>query len=264
MKKGLKQPIRLVGLFVALGASLSLMPNAFAGPVASVEQIQGEVMINKAGSAMDLWPPVAENTPIESGDSVKTQSGSCVLIYTDQAVIRLDANTSVTAREEADTQDIVLILGNLKAQIDKQKVTKPFQVVTPTAVGAIRGTDVDFGFNDQGLLTVDLKNGGPVQVFNDEAQMNLNLTDGKKISVSYNREKGLIRIKNDCSSNGKVEFNVLGTEYAANPCEEKEINLETAEGQTATPNTNTGNSGENEPNEDGNPDDIPQPVSPTQ
>jgi len=146
----------------------------------------------------------------------------------------------------------MLILGNLKAQVDKKKAVKPFQVVTPTAVGAIRGTDVEFNFNNQGQLTVDLKNDGPVQVFNDEAQMNLNLTDGKKISVGYDRQTGIIKIKNDCSSNGKVEFNVLGTEYAESPCEEKEINLETASGEPGTPNTPKNDKPEN-------PDDLPSP-----
>ncbi len=239
MKKSFIRNATTAGMFLAIVSLTFQAPSAYAKTLASIEQIQGEVMVNKAGSAIDLWQPITQNTPIESGDSVKTKTGSCDLIYTDQAKIHLDANTTITAREEADTQDIVLVLGNLKAKVDKQKAVKPFQVVTPTAVGAIRGTDVEFGFNDQGQLTVDLKNGGPVQVFNDEAQMNLNLTDGKKISIAYDRQTGIIKIKNDCSSSGKVEFSVLGTEYAENPCEEKEVNLETAASDPGAPNTSS-------------------------
>lgn len=244
-------------IFVVL-VTLSFIPQtAFAKAIASVQQIQGEVFLNKSGSAIDQWNPITQNTDVETGDSIKTKTGSCQLVYTDQANMHLDANTSITVREEADSQDIVLVLGKLNAKVDKSKAIKPFQVVTPTAVGAIRGTDVDFDFNDQGQLAVDLKNGGPVQVFNDEAQMNLNLTDGKKISVAYDRQKGVIKIKNDCTSNGKVEFNILGTEYAESPCEEKEINLETASGELSNPNTPSNGDPEN-------PRDLesPPPVSP--
>jgi len=238
---------------VFLVIAMSIMPRtAFAKPIASLQQIQGEVLLNKSGNALDAWTPITQNTDLETGDSIKTKSGTCDLVYTDQAKIHLDPNTSITIHEESDSQNIMLILGNLKAQVDKKKAVKPFQVVTPTAVGAIRGTDVEFNFNNQGQLTVDLKNDGPVQVFNDEAQMNLNLTDGKKISVGYDRQTGIIKIKNDCSSNGKVEFNVLGTEYAESPCEEKEINLETASGEPGTPNTPKNDKPEN-------PDDLPSP-----
>ncbi len=237
--------------FVAL--VLIALPNSvFAQAIASVQQIQGEVFVNKSGSAIDQWTPITQNTDVETGDSVKTKNGSCDLIYTDQAKVHMDSNTSVTLHEEADSQNIMLVLGNLKAQVDKKKALKPFQVVTPTAVGAIRGTDVEFNFNDQGKLTVDLKDGGPVQVFNDEAQMDLNLTDGKKIHVDYDRDKGAIGIQNDPASNGPVEFSILGVNYKLNPGESKDVNLEIATGEPAQ--TNTQNNGTPE-----NPDDFASP-----
>lgn len=252
-------------LFLSLVFVTCFAPRpAIAKPIASVQQIQGEVVLNKSGSAIDLWNPVTQSTDVETGDSIKTKTGSCDLVYTDQATLHLDANTSITVHEEADSQDIVLLLGNLRARVDKTKVVKPFQVVTPTAVGAIRGTDVDFGFNDQGQLTVDLKNDGPVQVFNDEAQLNLNLTNGKKIYLDYNRQAGSIKIQNDPSSNGDVEFELLGVKHTLKPGEIKEVNLETATGEPANPNTLTNDPPEN-PNDlqsSPSPSPSPLPVSP--
>ena len=136
-------------------------------------------------------------------------------------------------------------------------MTKPFQVVTPTAVGAVRGTDVDFAFNEDGQLTIDLHDGN-VLVYNDEAGMKLDLAGGNKVTIKYDAAGGILKIQNDCSSKGIVTFSVLGTEYAESPCEEREVNLSTAEGEAGTPGTPPGDDPENPR------DDIPQDVSPVQ
>lgn len=233
--------ILFIAGFCALALAFPLC--AFAAPVATVEQIQGEVSVHTAGAAADAWTPITQNTPVNSGDSVKTAAGTCALVYTDQATFNLEANTSLTVQEQAGTQDISLLLGRVNGKVDHTKVTKPFQVVTPTAVAAVRGTDVSFDFNDQGQLTIDLHNGGPLQVYNDQAEMNIDLDtkEGpKKITVAYDPKTGIMTIKNNCDSKGNVVCAMLGKEFSVKPCDEEVINPETAGGENTPPDVPPG------------------------
>ena len=185
---------------------------------------------------------------LASGDSIKTRKGTCNLVYGDQATFKVEENTSLTVEETPTAQDLKLLLGNIKGKVNHEKVTLPFEVVTPAAVATVRGTEVDFSFNDQGQLTVDLHN-GKIQVVNEDAQLKLDLDGGKSITILYDKEANIIRVKNGCSSNGAVSFNLLGAEYSEKPCEEKEVSLSTAEQGTDIPGIN------NDPDNPDNPDE---------
>ena len=82
--------------------------------------------------------------------------------------------------ERADAQDIKLLLGKIKGKVNKQNAAQPFVVTTPAAVATVRGTEVDFGFNAEGQLTVDLHNGN-IGLVNDAAEMNLDLGGNKLV-----------------------------------------------------------------------------------
>lgn len=236
---------------------------AYADSVAVLKEVKGEVFVQPAGSVPDKWNPISQETAVNNGDSVKTGNGSCVLSYGEQGDFHLASNTSLTVQQKTDTQDIQLKLGSLKAKINKEKVAKPFQVVTPTAVGAVRGTDVDFDFNDQGQLTVDLHDGGPVQVYNDEAGMQLELKGKNKISVKYDKDKGQLVITNSCDSASKISFSILGKEYSADQCQSQTVSV----GQTAAGGQNPPDpkdpGKEGPPNENTPPNNPPPPSSPT-
>src|SRR3989338_4172088 len=157
MKKFLKSSKKWT-FFAAFFLGTAVLPagTAFGAAVANLEMIQGEVMIHAVGTAPETWRPAAANTPLNDGDSVKTANGSCAIVYSDQATISLQPNTTVTVQEKSDSQDILLSLGKLGIKVNKEKAIKPFQVVTPTAVGAVRGTDAAFCLNENSELTDDL------------------------------------------------------------------------------------------------------------
>lgn len=252
---------KLLTLTALFGLFLGFSAQAQSEPIATLKDVQGEVFVQAAGSTPEQWTPVTSETPLNTGDSVKTGNGSSTLTYTDQATFSIGANTSLVVEQQADTEDIRLLLGSLKGNINKEKTVRPFQVVTPTAVGAVRGTMVDFDFNADGELTVDLHNGGPVQVYNDETGLDLNLDGKNKIKVIYNKETGEITIENDCDSDGVVKFTLLGQEYDVEKCESKTVGVgDTAAGGLNSPDTNVTTTGD-ENNPDENPDDDPPPTS---
>lgn len=228
--------------FIVLGAmvmaSALVVSSAWAEPIASAEQVQGEVYVHTAGSAADAWQAITASTALSSGDSLKTKAGSCQLTYKDQATFAVDANTEIMVTDQPQSQQIDLILGSLKGKVNHDKVTKEFHVATPTAVAAVRGTDVNFAYNNEGKLTVDLNDGGPVQVVNDTAGLNIDLDtkEGKKtITIAYDEKTGTLTIKNNCDSHGNVICSVLGKEFSVIPCGEETITPETATGGDTPP-----------------------------
>lgn len=236
-------------------ALVTFVPQNAYALSAVAQQIQGEVLVQKAGD-VENWTAVTTDTALSNGDSIRTRAGSCSLVYSDQATFNVEANTTLTVEERPDAQDIKLLLGKIKGKVNKQNAAQPFIVTTPAAVATVRGTEVDFGFNEEGQLTVDLHN-GKIEVVNDDTELKIDLDGKKSITIKYDKEAGLIRIKNECGSDGVVKFNLLGTEYAENPCDEQEISLSTAEQGTGTPDTN------NTPDSPENPDLGREPLSPT-
>ena len=240
---------------LALAAFAALIPQHAYALSAVAQQIQGEVLVAKA-SAPENWQPITQDTALQSGDSIKTRQGTCALVYSDQAIFNMEANTTLTVSEKSDAIDINLLLGKIKGKVDHQKAEQPFAVTTPAAVATVRGTEVDFGFNDQGQLTVDLHN-GKIQVVNDAAEMKLDLDGKKSITVFFDKDANIIRVKNECGSEGTISFNVLGTDYSENPCEEKEVDLSTAEKGTDVPETFAAST------EQENPDTGREPITDT-
>ena len=238
-------------ILAVAGFAMLVSQNAYAVS-AAVQQVTGEVLVAKAADP-DTWATITGDTELASGDSVKTRTGTCSIVYTDQAAFAVEPNTLLTIEERTDAEDIKLLLGKIKGKVDHQNATQPFVVTTPAAVATVRGTEVDFSFNDEGELTVDLHNGN-IQVVNDAAEMNVDLGGKKSISIKYDKEANTIHVKNSCDSDGQVTFNVLGSAYATSPCDEKEVNLSTAEEGTQIPQDKKED--EEQPE---NPDDLREP-----
>ena len=230
---------------LALVSLAMLAPQNAYAVSAMAQQISGEVLVAKA-SAPETWAPITADTALATGDSVKTNAGSCSIVYSDQATFTMQANTTLTLEDRTDAQNINLLLGKIVGKVNHDKATQPFVVTTPAAVATVRGTQVDFTFNEKGELIVDLDDGN-IQAVNEDAEMTIDLGGNKSITIYYDKEANVIRIKNECSSDGVVKFSVLGTEYSENPCDEKEISLSTAEPGSDVPDT------------DENPDDLDNP-----
>lgn len=250
-----KSTFRWIAVFAWIFTA-AISTNRAEASVAVAQQIQGEVQILKAGAPDNSWQSVSAETALESGDSIRTSKGTFKLVYSDEASFGVDENTSLTVNQQTDRNDIQLVLGKIKGKIDKQKASRPFQISTPAAVATVRGTEVDFGYNDQNELVIDLHN-GKIEVVNTSAEMKFDLEGKKTVWVKYSKDLNLIRIKNDCSSDGPIKLNILGAEYSEGPCGEKEISLATGQDGSVPPVTNLF------PGTDENPNEGREAISPT-
>lgn len=258
----------IVSVIVFSLAFQSEIQSVFADTgIATLQNIEGDVSVHLSTADANTWEPATDAMNLNSGDGVRTGAqGSCTVAYSNQATFALTSNTTITLSEKPETQDISLSLGRLKAMVNKNAVIKPFQVVTPTAIGAVRGTEADFELTpgEGNQFGVDLLEGGPVQVYSSETDFNLDVEGKKKINVSY--KDGSLTVACDCKSDGPITFDVQGSSYTVDPCKSATIKVKqtAAEGLGVPDDTPGGNLGdETTPNEQSgdNDDNPPAPSS---
>jgi hypothetical protein len=130
---------RLVTLFtIALCSAVSFVN---ADMVAKVASLEGTVQVMKKGTTD--WKNARPGMPLEVGDEIYTQAESFAEIrYTIGTVLRMDEKTKLTLESSSDkTIKSKSAIGTVWINMRKLVSTgKEFEVSTPTAVAAIRGT----------------------------------------------------------------------------------------------------------------------------
>ncbi|MBN1138188.1 MAG: FecR domain-containing protein, partial [Anaerolineae bacterium] len=154
--------LQAAGLFVMVLVALvfiaaDLLPfhlEPGASPTATLTQADGEVYILAAGAT---WQPARIGTSIQAGDSVRTGPHSAAqLTFSDGSMTSLDAEAEIAVarldpRQDSDVNTVVLQqrLGRTYNRIrPSPDLAYHFEIETPTAVTAVRGTefvvDVEF------------------------------------------------------------------------------------------------------------------------
>ncbi len=122
----------------------TLFCSVYADSVAKITSIEGVVQILRKG-ATD-WHTAKAGMPLEVGDQVYSHDESFAEIrYAIGTVLRMDEKTKITI--EASSDKVIKTkspLGNVWVNMRKLVATgREFEVQTPTAVAAIRGTVFD-------------------------------------------------------------------------------------------------------------------------
>jgi hypothetical protein len=133
-------------------------PAPFAGAI--VSEWKGEVLVQLPGMNM-LRPTRGQVLP--EGTVLDTGNGRLVLVLrADESEILLQPHTRVVVREPApgNWNDLDVLLGRIRAYIRKRTGgAPPFQIGTPSAVIAVRGTRFDVEVNGRGVSEVDVFDG---------------------------------------------------------------------------------------------------------
>ena len=140
--------------------------------VATITRVEGQATILKVEDLRAA--PIEIGQGVELGDIIRTMADSKVEItFTDDTVVGVAANSKIDIMDylvEGDERKrglIRLTRGKLRAIVTKaSKGKKPgrFNVVTPTAVTGVRGTDF-FVFHSKGLTKLAVKEGS-VDIYN--------------------------------------------------------------------------------------------------
>jgi uncharacterized protein YaiE (UPF0345 family) len=131
-------------VLIAVTGVCSLVCSIYADSVAKIASIEGVVQVLKKDAAD--WRNAKPGMPLEVGDQVYSHEESFVEIrYTIGTVLRMDEKTKVTVEASSErTIKTKSAIGNVWVNMRKLVSSgKEFQVSTPTAVAAIRGTVFD-------------------------------------------------------------------------------------------------------------------------
>jgi hypothetical protein len=115
------------------------------GTVSFIIGAPGDVTVQHDGESE--WHHVALNDPVRDADRMKTKEESrCEVKLTDNSILRIGENsefefTAVAIEEKMKNVKTQLIKGNVWSNLKKRKAdNRGFQIKTPTAVCAVRGT----------------------------------------------------------------------------------------------------------------------------
>jgi FecR-like protein len=129
----------LIVIFAIAGARAALAQSA-AGTISSAS---GQVQIQRGSATLAATP----GTPVNQGDKIVSgDSGRAVIILTDQSQLEISPSTTVTIDQYtvggAAPTRIGLPAGILRSIVRRTGgAPADFQVRTPNAIGAVRGTD---------------------------------------------------------------------------------------------------------------------------
>lgn len=160
--------------FVAFTISLILPISSFAGDpppgAGTITYVKG--VAQKKGATGEDWEKAKENTPLISGDKVKTLEKTRAEIRLEAGkIIRLDENTTVDlvklveeSQNKVET-DIKVEQGNLWAKVGKLGENTELKVESPIAGASIRGTTFRVGVTIDGSTQLNVYEGA-VEVYN--------------------------------------------------------------------------------------------------
>jgi len=179
---------RLLLYGAALVFTIIVIVNAES--VAKITTIDGVVQVMKKGSAD--WRNAKPNMVLDAGDQLYTQPESFAeLRYTIGTVLRMDEKTKLTIESSGDkTIKSKTAVGNVWVNMRKLVTTgKEFQVSTPTAVAAIRGTVYDLSTTADSASSVSVYEGKVAVGPSDELKKKLDAAkktaanNGKRVEV---------------------------------------------------------------------------------
>jgi len=140
-------------VFIVLAALLAA--SAAVQAASTLSSLSGTAFVLKAGAP--VWEPAFKGQSLAPQDQVRTGSRSRATVsFEDGSRIELGPNGSFTLQEaKKDSSALKLSLGSLRAWVSKA-LSKHFEVRTPTAVCAVRGTEFAVEVGAQGNTRVEM------------------------------------------------------------------------------------------------------------
>lgn len=176
--------MRSISLFAAAGLSFFVLSLA---PARAAESAEGAALLSKenvvdAAKAGAQWGPATVGQPLAVGDKVRTGEDSRAAVrLTDLSVYRMDelSKVEITPPKSADEKPGLNVKEGTTYFFSREK-SKEMRIETPSANGAIRGTEFVITVAANGSTTLTMLD-GEVELSN--AQGSLLVTSGEQAKV---------------------------------------------------------------------------------
>lgn len=148
------------------------------GSEASISNKRGHILIKQPDGS---WKEMPDKTFLKDGDTIKTDRASTVsLLLPDGSKVSIGPNSEFTFNWDGTTFSIKLILGRIRSWI--KKFSHKFEVRTPSAPCAVRGTDFIVDYDADTTVTTVYLYEGIVDVGNTKGET-FELNAGEMITV---------------------------------------------------------------------------------
>jgi hypothetical protein len=179
---------------------------------AKITDTWGRVEVKRQGA--EEWQRVEGTAKLKTGDSIKTNwRGKLRMYLEDGSRVDMESSSSVTLEKDeaggANTS-VKLGLGRLKAWV-KKKAQRKFEVRTPSAVCAVRGTQFEVE-TDGNKTAVDLING--MLAVRDNAGNETLLNGGQHVNVDERGIGAVQSLQESRASRQEDKQSALKTELA--------------------------------------------------
>jgi hypothetical protein len=183
--------IFVIGFFSMMGLALAQEPNTvpvnapFAG--ATISDWKGKIHLNLPGETQSA-PVIGETLP--PGTVLETGGGRLLLQLTDGSQVLIRAHTRLTVQQPSPTDRgyFQLLLGRIRAIITKRTGgAAPFELGTPSAVIAVRGTEFEVELNRRQETEVDVIE-GVVEVIGRHSRKSVFVQAGSSTRVGMDTE----------------------------------------------------------------------------
>src|SRR5690606_24350595 len=152
---------------------------------AHVQQTQGTVRVRRA--RLSQFQPLKEGQTLEIGDEIQTGQGSVSIRFADGSTLQLNENSTLIFNTltrygnsgMVDTRTR-LLNGSLSTEVKRQQQGDRYEIATPSAVAAVRGTE--FRLTTDARSTRAEVTDGVVQLRTD--QQTISVAAGYGVSVS--------------------------------------------------------------------------------
>ena len=155
--------IFVIVFFSTVGLALAQEPNPASvnAPIAgaTISQWKGNIHLSLPGQVSSS-PAIGETLP--PGTVLETRGGKLLLQLTDGSQVLIRAHTRLTIQQPTPTDRgyFQLLLGRIRAIITKRTGgAPPFELGTPSAVIAVRGTEFEVEVNKRQETEVDVFEG---------------------------------------------------------------------------------------------------------
>ncbi|MBI5573228.1 MAG: FecR domain-containing protein [Elusimicrobia bacterium] len=119
---------------------------------AKIESVSGEVTVNNAAAIV--------GQQLNLNDVIKTSAVSDSVIIINGHKVTVSEKTEVALNELADDTSLLKIwLGKIRAKVNKLKARQKFEIKTPSAIVAVRGTEFSIEITDSELTRLEVYEG---------------------------------------------------------------------------------------------------------
>ena len=135
---------------------LVLLPAFAAADEARMIAFSGNVEIRNAREGQ--WAPALMNTQIPEGGAIRTGSdGSAVVQLPNKARVWVKESSSLELEQRRTfASRLALVFGKIKVRVPHLMRRERFEVGTPSAVCAVRGTEFTVTTNETGAMDINV------------------------------------------------------------------------------------------------------------